>query len=195
MRFQPAPNSIFAVLLRSPWWYALVVALLLGGGLAAAMPEGWRVLGGLSSFPFVVIAVIAFVRQRGQPSTAQVERARTALAAMAWPEFAALLEQGFVRDGNRVERLAGDACDFEIERQGRRMVVSARRWKSARTGLETLRALQAVREQRGAPDALCIALGELTEQAAPYAAQQRIAVWQAGELAQGLRGLIPPGRG
>jgi restriction system protein len=192
MKLQPAPNSIFAILLRSPWWYALAVALALGGGLAAALPDGWRVLGALTSFPFVVIAIIAFARQRHQPSAAQVEAARAALAAMAWPEFSALLEQAFVRDGNRVERLQHEACDFEIERQGRRMVVSARRWKSARTGLEVLRALQAVREQRGAPDALCIALGELSEQAVPYAAQQRIAVWQAAELAQGLRGLLPP---
>lgn len=194
MRLQPAPNSIFAILLRSPWWYALVVALLLGAALAAVLPDGWRVLGALTSFPFVVIAGIAFVRQRHRPGAAEVERARAALAAMAWPEFAALLEQAFVRDGNRVERLQHEACDFEIERQGRRMVVSARRWKSARTGLEALRALQAVREARGAPDALYIALGELSEQAVPYAAQQRIAVWQAGELAQGLRGLLPAGR-
>lgn len=194
MRFQPAPNSIFAILLRSPWWYALAVAVLLGLALAALMPDDWRAVGALSSFPFVVISAIAFWRQRNRPGPAEVEAARIAVAAMNWPEFAALLEQGFVRDGNRVERLQHDGCDFEVERQGRRMVISARRWKSARTGLETLRALQAVREERGAPDALCIALGELTEQAKPFAAQQRIAVWQADELAQGLRGLLPPAR-
>lgn len=194
MRFQPAPNSIFAILLRSPWWYALVVALLMALGLAAVMPDGWRTLGALTSFPFVVIAAIAFWRQRHRPGPAEVEAARAALAAMSWPEFATLLEQAFVRDGNRVQRLQEEACDFEVERQGRRMVVSARRWKSARTGMESLRALQAVREQRGAPDALCIALGELTEQAAPYAREQRIAVWQADELAQGLRGLLPAAR-
>lgn len=194
MRFQPAPNSIFAILLRSPWWYALVVALLLGLALAAAMPDGWRGVGALTSFPFVVIAAIAFWRQRHRPSEAEVEAARAALAGMGWPEFSSLLEQAFVRDGNRVQRLQLEACDFEVERQGRRMVVSARRWKSARTGLEALRALQAVREERGAPDALCIALGELTEQAVPYAAQQRIAVWQANELAAGLRGLLPAAR-
>lgn len=191
MKLQPAPNSLFGILLRSPWWYALAVALLLGGAAAALMPDGWRVVGALSGFPFLVIAGIALVRQRHQPSAAQVEQARATLAALSWPEFSALLEQAFVRDGNRVERLQNEACDFEIERQGRRMVVSARRWKSARTGLETLRALQAVREARGVPDALCIALGELSEQAVPYAAQQRIAVWQAAELAQGLRGLLP----
>jgi restriction system protein len=71
------------------------------------------------------------------------------------------------------------------------MVVAARRWKSARVGLEALRALQAAREAREAPDALLIALGELTDTARPFAARHRIAVWQAAEIAQALRGKLP----
>ena len=191
MKFQMAPNSLFAILLRSPWWYSFVLALVLGTAMAAAMPDGWRIVGALSAFPFAVISAVALVRQWKQPSAEQVEQSRAQLMAMAWPEFSALLEQAFVRDGNRVQRLQQEACDFEIERAGRRMLVCARRWKSARTGLEPLRALQAAREAAGAPDALYIALGELTDTAAPFAAQQRIAVWQATEMAQALRGLLP----
>ena len=186
-----APNSLFAILLRSPWWYSLALALVLGTAMAAAMPDGWRIVGALSASPFAVISAIALRRQWSQPSAEQVEHSRVQLMAMAWPEFAALLEQAFVRDGNRVQRLQQEACDFEIERAGRRMLVCARRWKSARTGLEPLRALQAAREAAGAPDALYIALGELTDTAAPFAAQQRIAVWQASEMAQALQGLLP----
>jgi restriction system protein len=36
-----------------------------------------------------------------------------------------------------------------------------------------------------------IALGELTDTARPYAAQHRIAVWQAADLAYALRGPAP----
>jgi restriction system protein len=191
MKFQMAPNSLFAILLRSPWWYSLAIALVLGTAMAAVMPDGWRVVGALSALPFAVISAIALGRQWKQPSAEQVEQSRVQLMAMAWPEFSALLEQAFVRDGNRVQRLQQEGCDFEIERAGRRMLVCARRWKSARTGLEPLRALQAAREAAGVPDALYIALGELTDTAAPFAAQQRIAVWQATEMAQALRGLLP----
>lgn len=192
MKFQMAPNSLFAILLRSPWWYSLAIALVLGTAMAAVMPDGWRIVGALSAFPFAVISAVALGRQWKQPSAEQVEQSRVQLMAMAWPEFSALLEQAFVRDGNRVQRLQQEGCDFEIERAGRRMLVCARRWKSARTGLEPLKALQAAREAAGTPDALYIALGELTDTAAPYAAQQRIAVWQASEMAQALRGLLPP---
>ena len=69
------------------------------------------------------------------------------------------------------------------------MLVCARRWKSARTGLESLRALQAARDAGDAPDALYIGLGALTDTARSFAAEHRIAIWQAAELAQALRGL------
>ena len=69
------------------------------------------------------------------------------------------------------------------------MLVCARRWKSSRTGLESLRALQTARDAGDAPDALYIGLGELTDSARSFAAEHRIAVWQAAELAQALRGL------
>ena len=73
------------------------------------------------------------------------------------------------------------------------MLVSARRWKSARIGVEALRALQTAREAAEAPDAMCICLGELTDTARPFAAQHRITIWQAAELTEALRGsALPP---
>lgn len=194
MKFQMAPNSLFAILLRSPWWISIAIAAAIGAVMSALLPEGWRVAGAVSGFPFLVIGVMALVKQWHRPSAAQVEHAQAALSAMSWAQFAALLEQAFVRDGYTVRRHPHAAYDFELERQGRRMLVSAKRWKSARTGLESLRALQAARDAAEAPDALYIGLGELSENAVPFAAQQRIAVWQAAELAQGLRGLLPISR-
>ena len=184
-----AKNSLFAVLLRSPWWISAVLALVLGLLGAALLPDRFRVAGALSGLPFAVIAVIAARRQWHLPSTTRVAETQQALAAMPWPAFAALLEQAFRRDGYTVQRCKTDAFDFELERQGRRMLVSARRWKSARTGLDALRALQAAREASDAPDALFVGLGEISANAQPFAAEHRIAIWQAAELAQALRGL------
>lgn len=70
---------------------------------------------------------------------------------------------------------------------------SARRWKSARTGVESLRALQAAREASEAEQALYIALAPLSEQAQPYAAAQKMEVWHAEELALALRD-VPMGK-
>jgi len=116
-----------------------------------------------------------------------VARTHQAVSAMAWPAFSKLLEEAFRRDGYSVRPGRAAPVDFELERQGRTMLVCARRWKSARTGLDVLRALQAAREASEAPDALYIGLGELTDNARPFAAEHRIAIWQAAELAQALR--------
>ncbi|MBI5719573.1 MAG: restriction endonuclease [Burkholderiales bacterium] len=194
-----AKNSLFAILLRSPWWASLAIAAVLSLLGAALLPEGYRAVGALSSLPFVVVGALAARRQWRLPSAARVTEIQKAVAALTWPAFAGLLEQAFVRDGYVVQRGtsaqagakrgAESAVDFELERQGRRMLVSARRWKSARTGLDALRTLQAAREAADAPDALYIGLGEFTDQARAFAAEHRIAVWQAAEVAQSLRGL------
>lgn len=192
MKLKMAENSLFAVLLRSPWWVSMAVGAAIAALALALLPQDYRVVGALSGAPFVVIGLMAAWRQRKVPSSAQVQRTTDAVSAMAWPQFAPLLEMAFQRDGWAVRRSAGGAFDFELERKGRTMLVAARRWKSARTGLEVLRALQQARERQEAPDALLICLGGVTDTAQPYAAEHRIAVWQAAELAQALNDLPLP---
>lgn len=191
MKFKMAPNSLFAVLLRSPWWISLAIGVVLGGVAMALLPVAYRGVGAVSGFPFIVIAAMAAWRGRDKPSPALVEQSAQAIAAMAWPAFAKALEAAFQRDGFAVLRVEGQAYDFDIERSGRRMLVAARRWKSAHVGLEPVRALQLARETTEAPDALVIALGVLSEPARQLVAAERVAVWQAAELAQKLRGLLP----
>ena len=72
---------------------------------------------------------------------------------------------------------------------GRTVLVSARRWKAARTGIEPLRALQAVRESRGASGAIYVCINEVSEGARRFADDKGITIWQAGEVAHALHGL------
>ena len=193
MKLKMSDKSLFAMLLRSPWWISLLIAVLLGLVASALLPADYRVAGALSGFPFAVIAAMAAQRQWRLPSAARVQQTQLATSAMAWPAFAALLEQSFQRSGFSVGPAKGEAVDFSVQRQGRTMLVCARRWQSARIGIETLRALQAAREAAEAPQALCICLGELTDNARPYAAEHGITVWQAADLALALRGMpLPP---
>lgn len=197
-----AKNSLFAILLRSRWWISAVLALLIGTVSYALLPTSVRAVGVLSGLPFAVIAAVAARRQWGLPSPARTAATQQAVAAMPWPAFAALLEQAFQRQGYTVRRGTREPVDFELERQGRRTLVSARRWKSARIGLETLRALEQARDApvKSAlaapeldagprPDALLIGLGVVSDTAQPYAAEHGIAVWQVPELARALQGL------
>jgi len=189
LKFRMAKNSLFAVLLRSPWWISAAIAFALALLGLAVLADPFRILAILSGVPFAVIGAVAARRQWHVPSTARVSETREALARMPWPAFADLLEQSFRRDGYAVSRSKAAAIDFELNRNGRRTLVCARRWKSARTGLEALRALQTARDSSDAPEALYIGLGPLTDAALPFAAEHGIAVWNAGDLARALRGL------
>ena len=189
MKLRMSEKSLFAVLLRSPWWISGLLALVLGLVVAALLPAEFKPAGALSGLPFLVISGVAAWRQWRLPSSARVAATAQAVSAMAWPQFAGLLEQAFQRDGYSVQRGESDGFDFRLQRQGRSTLVAARRWKSNRTGLEPLKALQAARESGGAADALLISLGELSDNARPFASAQAITVWRAPDLARLLRGL------
>jgi len=186
-----AKNSLFAVLLRSPWWVSIAIAAVLALLAAALLPTTYKAVGAVSALPFVVIGAIAARRQWRLPSAARAAQILQNVSKMAWPEFSAQLEDAFRREGYVVQRGSGAVVDFELVRQGRRTLVSARRWKSARIGLEALRALQAAREAADASEALFVCLGELTDNARPYAAEHRITVWQADDVARVLHAGAP----
>lgn len=189
MKFRMAQNSLFAILLRSPWWISAAIALALALFGLAVLSDPFRILAIVSGVPFALIGAVAARRQWHLPSAARVSETRDALARMPWSAFGDLLEQSFRRDGYTVSKSKAGAVDFELNRNGRRMLVCARRWKSARTGLEAVQALQAERDAADQPDGLYIGLGALTDTALPFAREHGIAVWDAGELARALRGL------
>ncbi|HET9977582.1 MAG TPA: restriction endonuclease, partial [Burkholderiaceae bacterium] len=63
MKLKMAENSLFAVLLRSPWWVSTAIGVALGALGVALLPESWRVAAALSGFPFLVIGAMAAWRQ------------------------------------------------------------------------------------------------------------------------------------
>jgi restriction system protein len=172
-------NSLFAVLLRSPWWASLAVAAGVLAGLRLVLPDIYAFFAAL---PFIVIAGYAGWQQLRAPSTAQVARALEALRAMPWDEFAAAVESAFRRDGYGVNRLDGGAADFELTRAGRVSLVSCKRWKAARTGIEPLRELHAARRKREAHDCIYIAAGEISANALAFSAQNDVRLLHGAEL-------------
>jgi restriction system protein len=176
-------NSLFAILLRSPWWKSLGVAALLSLIAAALLPERLKLAGALASLPFVVIGLMAAWRQLKQPSAAAVGRTRDGLRTMDWNRFSAALEIALQKDGYVVERSDRTGVDFQTFKAGRRALVLARRWKSAQVGVEVLRSLREAADAADCQDAIHVSLGDLSEAAATYAQRERVQVWGASELA------------
>jgi restriction system protein len=171
-------KSLFAVLLRSPWWVSVLVALGSFLALRLFVPVAYAFFG---SLPFVAIAAVATWKQLRAPSAAKIAAGLEALRAMSWEEFARALEQGFRREGYSVKRAEG-AADFELEKPGRVSLVCARRWKASVTGVEPLKELVAAAEKRGAGECVYVCAGEMTGNARGFAGEKKMRVVEGVEL-------------
>jgi restriction system protein len=124
---------------------------------------------------------MALWRQRNLPSAAETEQVLQTLTTMNWRDFCALLETAFTRQGYGVSPLQGPA-DLLLEKKGVLTVVSAKRWKAAALGIETLRELVAERDRLQAPNSVCITLCQVSAKARDFAAQNRITLISNGDL-------------
>ena len=191
MAFKLPRNSLFAILLRSPWWISFAIAGALSLIAMALLPVAYRAVGALSSLPFVVIGIMALRRQWDLPGAQEIERARQVLTELNWQQFEPLAQAALTEPGCVVRKHPGGTAEFVIHDSKGCRLVSARRWKSARLGVESLRELTQAFDDVGASAGVVMFLGEITEPAAKFAASNRIEIWGAADLARRLRGRLP----
>lgn len=190
MKLKMAENSLFAILLRKPWWISMAISAVLGLATSAILPARFAAFGIAGGLPFLVVGVIAFFRQRGAPSAARIAHMRDMVSAISWRDFSGAVQAAFRRDGYDVVRQVGPAADFAIEREGHRALISCKRWKAASIGVEPLRELHAASEAHAAQQSIFIGIGPLTDNARHFANEKKILVMQDAELAQLLQGLV-----
>ncbi len=174
MKLKMAKNSLFAILLRSPWWMSLLIVGVISLLSGALLPAAYVPFGVMGAFPFLVIAVMAGWRQMRAPDPTRVADALVLAGTLSWRDFSALLEQAYVRQGYTVTRLNGTAADFSLSKDGQIQLVSAKRWKAAVHGLESLSELVALRDAREAQQCTYISLNPLTYKALALAQAQGV---------------------
>jgi restriction system protein len=162
-----APNSGFAILLRSPWWVSFAIAAAIAAACFALMPADLAPFAAMGAVPIAVIGCM-------------LETA----AAMPWREFAALLERAWRAEGYAVQGLNGQHADLRLDKDGQFTLVAARRWKAATHGVEPLRALQAEVERQGARTGVYVALqGTVSESARAFAKDNALVLLEGATLA------------
>ena len=176
-------KSLFAVLLRSPWWVSFAVAIAVGVAGFMLLPERFKTVGALSGMPFVVISSMAFWRQMRAPNPARVEATLQALAALSSRDFLSVLEAGYRDAGYVVSRVGINGADLSISKAGRASLVSCKRWKAATHGAEPLRELNAAMTLHEANLGVYVAANALSEPAAAFASKHSIRLLQGTALA------------
>lgn len=181
MKLKLAENSLFAILMRSPWWVSALAALAVFGLARLFLHEAYALF---AASPFIVIAALAGWKQLRTPGGARLEAALAKLREMPWEEFAAALEAGFRREGCAVKRLDSSSTDFELVKDGRVSLVAARRWKAGQTGVEPLKELHAAAAGR---DCVYVFAGEMKQNARAFAAQMKIRLVEVAEIVRLVR--------
>jgi restriction system protein len=180
VKFKMAPNSLFAILLRNPWWISFLLAAVISMICAALLPKELVVFGVLGTLPFLVTGCVALKRQWNAPTAAALEAEAARVAELPWKEFSAELEAKFKNQGFAVERLddkrGKGIADFLLTKSGQTTLVAAKRYKAAVQGVEALEALVAQQEVLGADKVMYVCLGALSEQAEKFARDQGIMV-------------------
>jgi restriction system protein len=178
MKLEMHKNSLFAILMRSPFWLSFAIAA--GVFLLARLflPEIYALFVPL---PFVVVGCIAAWKQLRAPSETKVADAVAVVRDLAWADFAAVIEESYRADGFTVTRIDG-AADFELVKAGRKTLVAAKRWKAARIGIEPLRELVELRKRREAFDCAFVLTGEPSENAAKYAVDHNVRLLRDADL-------------
>ena len=170
-------NSLFALLLRSPWWVSFAVAFALAMVARLIIPVAYQLYAFSTMIPFVVIGAMAAWKQWKVPGKARVDATVETVGALSWRDFSALMEQAFQREGFTVTRVNG-AADFRIVKERRVSLVCCKRWKAATHGVEPLSELYTMRRAEDAHEAVYVALGALSENAQRFAIERKIVLMQ-----------------
>ncbi len=165
MKFKMSEKSLFATLLRSPWWVSFLVMTAVALVAGALLPEAYKVAGMLGAFPFFVIGVMAAWRQRNAIGPDRIAVLVEEARSMGWRDFSILVEEGLRHQGFEVSRLEQGPADFQIRKNGKTTLVSAKRWKAATLGAEHLRDMLAARESMEAFSCTCMSLGTFSQSA------------------------------
>lgn len=182
MKLKMAKNSLFAILLRAPWWISMAIVAGFALLSIALLPKPYVGFGVMGGFPFLIIGLIAARKQWHAPSPARVAEVMARAGAMSWRDFSALIEQTYLQQGFAVTRLNSPAADFQVTKGARATLVSCKRWKAANHGIDALRDLLAAKEAQEAQQCTYLSLLPVSDTAQRFASAQGITVLSGNEL-------------
>lgn len=181
--FRMNERSLFAVLLRSPWWVSLLIGLMTSLLAHALLQSEFAWVVTMGALPFLAIAAIAAWRQWRAPAAAQLDAALERAAAQNWRDFSARMEAIYAGEGYVVTRIAGEAADFRLERQGQLVLLSCRRWKAVSHGVDALQRLQRACAQQDARGVF-LSLVPVSDAARRYATDAGLQLLHGTDLAR-----------
>ena len=171
-------DTLFAILMRQPWW----VTLLVGAGLFGLTYALFPPIAPFVAVPFVVLAIyIAFMQWRkGSPS--DVGQHLETLRGLSWEAFSAMVVRAYEKRGYAVLSSGGSGYDFKVTKDGQTMLIQCRRWKVNQVGAAPVRELAQAVEKSDAYRGICLSAGEFSQPALKLALDEPVSLVSGADL-------------
>jgi len=178
-----------AILLRSPWWYSVLIALF-AISISMVPAEGkYLFLGVATALPFIGIALYSAYNHSQRLSPKRVQEVEQKARRLSATELAKKITINYEKIRFDVSAFDGDAAEYELERGVHKLLLSCKRFKAAKTGIEPLKKMTNAGKKCEATGYLYVTLGEVSTNALEYARQNNIELIQAEALAEHFDGI------
>lgn len=183
MAIKMAKGSLFAYLLRSPWWYSAIIGSVVVA-ISLAITEGQYIaLSVAGALPFWGIGGYSAYKQSQRPSAKRVSEVTELAKTLGPAGITQKIVDHYTSNQFQIQSLKARNSETFLLRGHRKLLLNTKRFKAAKTGVEPLKVLVATGEKSAATGYLYVALGEVTDTARAYAQQNRIEIIDASRLA------------
>lgn len=179
-------DNLIELLADLPWWISVVIAGVVYAGMrwilpsmefgnpilrsiAAAMPNVAWFFGLLLLFP----AAISFIRSKQRQRLLDTRSDIDSIGDLSWTNFELLIGEAFRRQGYSVEERGGGGADGGVDlvlrKNGEKVLVQCKQWKSRQVGVSVVRELYGVMVHEKAAKAVVAISGEFTQEAKDFA--------------------------
>lgn len=174
------------ILAGMPWWAGLTFAVVVYAGARWLLPSFWvnnqvlhQVAAALSNIawlvasPFVVVAGLSALGSSYRRRQLDAQRDLDTLKALSWQDFERLVGEAYRRQRYAVEEVGGSApdggIDLVLSRQGQKIIVQCKRWKSTQVGVSLIREFYGVTVAERATRGIFVTTGTFTPDAIEFA--------------------------
>ena len=174
------------ILAGLPWWVGLMFAVVVYAGVRWLLPSFWPKspilhplaaalshVAWLVALPFVVVAGLSALGSGYRRRLLDAQRDLDTLKALSWQDFERLVGEAYRRQGYAVEEVGGSApdggIDLVLRRQGQKVIVQCKRWKSAQVGVSLIREFYGVTVAERATRGIFVTTGSFTPDAVEFA--------------------------
>jgi restriction system protein len=193
-------ESLLDFLSKSPWWVSVGLSVFSYAGLKYVLPQmdlhnlildslakGMAPIAPFVSLVLLAPAVVSLVHSWRKRNLLDSQRDLLTICSLSWREFEELVGEAYRRLGYTVKENSGPGpdggVDLTLRKDGDRVLVQCKHWKTMKVGVKTVRELYGVMTAKDASSGIIITSGTFTHEARLFAISKPIELVDGKKLA------------